>query len=348
MDLCTFVGQDFCQVLSFLGGERVKIIPDNAQALGTRERQEDSFAFSNFDDPKLIKERGYVAIVADGMGGLSWGKEASETVVQSFLDSYQNITPFEDIIHLLQVSLQNANDMVRNMAIEKGKVNQTGTTLAAAAILEDSLYWISVGDSRIYLYRDSELIQLTEDHQYSKLLYEEVMKENITKEEADSHPQKNALISFLGLSSLPEIDFNVQAFKLNEGDTILLCSDGLHGFISDEEIAAVLMEHRPYAAHPLTNVALKKKHPYQDNITVATLTCMEESSTPASAPNGSKETSLTKNGKWTIIIPVLLIFIIGISLILVIQNTEYEKWRTLFQKEEPITHENGRKEGDNR
>lgn len=324
----------------------MKIIPDNAQALGTRERQEDSFAFSNFDNPEFIKEKGYLAIVADGMGGLFYGKEASEIAVQSFLESYQSYTSFESIIDLLHLSLQDANKMVRNMAVEQDKVDQTGTTLAAATIIEGSLYWISVGDSRIYLYRNGELIQLNEDHQYSKLLYEEVMKENITVEEANSHPQRNALISFLGLPSLPEIDFNVKEMPLENGDIVLLCSDGLHGFMTDEEIAAILKENNPSPAQPLIDFTLQKKHPYQDNITVATLTFVKEEAPPSPAPELPVEDTKQKKVSLTIILSILFFFIIGAGIYFGIKGFEFENGRPSSNYEELIVHETEPKEGD--
>lgn len=322
----------------------MKIIPDNAQAIGTRERQEDSFAFSSFDNPEFIKEKGYLAIVADGMGGLFYGKEASEMAVQSFLESYQSYISFESIMDLLHLSLQDANKMVRNMAVEQEKVDQTGTTLAAATIIEGSLYWISVGDSRIYLYRNGELIQLNEDHQYSKLLYEEVMKENITVEEANSHPQRNALISFLGLPSLPEIDFNVKEMPLENGDIVLLCSDGLHGFMTDEEIAAILKENNPYPAQPLIDFVLQKKHPYQDNITVATLTYEKEEAPPA--PELPVEVTKQKKVSLTIILYILFFFIIGAGVYFGIKSFEFDNGRPSSNNEEPVLLETKPKEGD--
>ena len=123
------------------------------------------------------------------------------------------------------------------MARQAGLEGQTGSTLAAAVIKDDELYWVSVGDSRIYLYRRGEMTQLTTDHDYARELAREAALGNISPEEAATHPQRQALTSYLGLPFLSEIDRNEDPIILEPGDRILLCSDGLYKTIPDEEIS---------------------------------------------------------------------------------------------------------------
>lgn len=335
----------------------MKVIPDNAQALGLRTRQEDSFAFSSFENHSSIKTKGYLAIVADGMGGMSNGKEASQIAVQSFLDFYLNDIHSEGTGELLQNAIQKANEMVQKKAVEIGKEDTIGTTLVAAAIVENKLYWISVGDSRIYLYRKSELIQLTEDHNYAKFLSQEVLNGNMKKEDADLHPQKNALTSFLGLPFLSEIDFNVQPLQLEEGDIILLCSDGLHGFVLEEEISAVLQQKEAYSAQALIDFVLEKKHPFQDNVTVATLTCaamIEQVINTHHQPHQlTPKQSSTK--KWQLLTLLLLFTMIGIGTFFGIKYVKKIEWElpkiewNPFKQEQEIENKkqlDENKEGD--
>lgn len=247
------------------------IRPDNAQHIGAREQQEDSFGFSSFDQTEIIHNRGFAAVLADGMGGMTHGREVSQLAVQTFLSYFQDLSKEEDIPNLLRNSLIYANEGVQRFAENQGLQNQVGSTLIAATVKNGNLFWISVGDSRIYLFRQNELIQLTEDHIYAKVLNEEAAMGKITKEEAENHPQKGALTSFLGLEDLNEIDQNFIPFPLHVGDRVLLCSDGVYGFISEDEILKVLSEVQDEACETLIMKVLEKKHLFQDNITAVLL-----------------------------------------------------------------------------
>jgi PPM family protein phosphatase len=255
------------------------IRPDNAQHIGAREQQEDSFGFSSYDQMEIINSRGFAAVLADGMGGMTHGREVSGLAVQTFLRYFQDLSKEEDIPNLLRNSLIYANDEVQRFAEHKGLQNQVGSTLIAATVKNGNLFWISVGDSRIYLYRQNELIQLTEDHVYAKVLNEEAAMGKITKEEAENHPQKGALTSFLGLEELNEIDQNFIPFPLHVGDRVLLCSDGVYGFISEKEISKVLSEIQDETCETLILKVLENNHPYQDNITAVLLDFIKGSQT---------------------------------------------------------------------
>lgn len=251
----------------------MQIRPDNAQSLGGRKQQEDSFGFSSFDQAEVVQQIGLAAVLADGMGGLSHGREASQLAVQSFLRFYSDASMERNIPLVLKQALLFANESVCQFSEEAGLKNQVGSTLIAAVIKDGDLFWVSAGDSRIYLFRDDELIQLTEDHVYANVLNEEVALGRITKEEAENHPQRAALTSFLGLTELEEIDQNVLPFPLKRGDRVLLCSDGVYGFISEEEMKEVLSHYQEHACEELIQKVIEKHHPYQDNVTAILLDC---------------------------------------------------------------------------
>ncbi|HWP97261.1 MAG TPA: protein phosphatase 2C domain-containing protein [Syntrophomonadaceae bacterium] len=251
----------------------LNIVPGNAQDIGRREEQQDSFLFSDMENPELVAKIGVLAVLADGMGGLKMGREASTLAVRTFLVEYSTKTPEETIPEELKRSTLVANGAVFDMATRSNLAWNTGTTLVAAVVDLDELYWISVGDSHIYLFRDQTLTQLNRDHNYSYQLQTQVSQGILTQEEADVHPERNALTSFLGMDVLGEIDQNLQPINLKPGDRILLCSDGLHGVLSPEEIIQALGYPAQEAAELLLTQTLSKSLRHQDNVTVAILAC---------------------------------------------------------------------------
>lgn len=254
---------------------KLNIVPGNAQHIGAREEQQDSFLFSDMENLELVSRIGVLAVLADGMGGLLLGKESSNLAVRTFLVEYCSKTPEETIEDELLRAAQVANAAVFDMASRANLAWNTGTTLVAAVVDLDELFWISIGDSRIYLFRDNSLTQLNQDHNYANELKIQVEEGLLSQEEADKHPERNALTSYLGMDYLREIDHSVKPVSLKAGDRILLCSDGLYGVLSPEEIIEGLALPAQEAAELLLNKTLVKNHPYQDNITVVILVCEE-------------------------------------------------------------------------
>lgn len=249
------------------------ITPGNAQTIGRRPEQQDAFGFSDIEDEDFIEQYGVLAVVADGMGGLLGGKEVSQIAVHSFLEHYLHSEKVQTIPERLLTALLNANDSVLHYSYEKSLTGNTGTTLIAAVIFKDQLFWLSIGDSRIFLKQEESLRQLTTDHIYAEELAEKVAIGKITMEEAENDPQKESLTSFLGLESLEKLDITMKPLPLNRGDSVILCSDGLYGSVTVQEILDVC-NHLPAqeAAERLIEIAISKDHPYQDNATVAILT----------------------------------------------------------------------------
>jgi serine/threonine protein phosphatase PrpC len=252
----------------------MKVVPGNAQHIGTRAEQQDDFGFSRLDHRDFIAHGGVLAAVTDGMGGMAMGQEASRVAKEALLRAYMAKQPQESIPRALERALRAANEAVLALAQQAGAtVGALGTTLVAAVVKDHELYWVSVGDSRLYLFRRGSLTPLTEDHDYGKKLEKLVAAGKMGSEEAQSHPQRRALTSYLGLPQLTDVDHNLRPLALAEGDRVLLCSDGLYRTLSEEEVAAVLPREPQAAATALVEQILDKGRPRQDNVTVAILAC---------------------------------------------------------------------------
>jgi protein phosphatase len=265
------------------------ILPGNAQDQGKRREQQDAFTISDPEHTVFLAHAGLLAVVADGMGGMKCGGDASLLAADTMLEAYAVKRPEEPVEEALLRSLRRANRAVLEMACRNGVAGDSGTTLVAAAVLGNRLWWISAGDSRLYLARKGELLRLTEDHVYATELDRSVLLGRISPEEALFHPEREALTSFLGLETLPKVDRNRNPLRLEAGDRLLLCSDGLYKFLPPEETAAILCDgerrHPQAQAERLVEATLRKDAPGQDNITVVVLG-VERPEAPRTSGNG--------------------------------------------------------------
>ncbi len=126
------------------------------------------------------------------------------------------------------------------MAERSGRRGNTGTTLAAAVVEDGFLSWISVGDSRVYLFRERLLKPLSRDHNVAARLQVMVDKGELDPEEMISFQMQDALTSFIGIEVLEEYDLPAEPLLLDDGDMVLLCTDGLYNFLPDGEIIEIL------------------------------------------------------------------------------------------------------------
>lgn len=251
------------------------VLPGNCQHIGARSSQQDAFGFSDKDDLAFVAHGGVLAVVADGMGGMAHGGEASHMALCAFLQAYMGKSANETVPIALRRALDEANQAVISLAYQAGEEN-VGTTLVAAVIYDEVLHWVSVGDSRLYLWRDRQLTQLTEDHIYATDLDRDVANGNISLEDAENHPERLSLTSYLGLTPLDLIDQNPQPFPLFGGDRLLLCSDGLYVALVESEIAPIFNRDVQQVAEDLVAIVLAKSRQGQDNLTVAILACEAE------------------------------------------------------------------------
>lgn len=177
-------------------------------------------------------------IVADGMGGYSAGEVASSLAVESFvkyIKKERKKRSIKETADLLTEATIVSNRVVYEKSISDRSCSEMGTTLVAGTIVQGTLYIVYVGDSRGYLFRDDALIPLTMDHSF---VMELVRKGEITREEASVHPNRNVITRAVGINYDVETDMSVAPVTSN--DIILLCTDGLTGMLSDEEIAGFL------------------------------------------------------------------------------------------------------------
>ncbi len=248
----------------------MKILCHNAQHIGTRARQEDAFIFSDTDHASGVENGGVVAVVADGMGGLRRGDEASAVAVRAFLDRYSAIATPTTIEESMRDAMTVANDAVYRQACATGTAGATGTTLSAAVIREKQLHWISAGDSRIYLYRRGTLHQLTTDHVFATELDKAAQAGHISPASAAEHPERESLTSCLGMERIAQTDEGVMD-GLMADDLVLLCSDGLYKTLDGNEIANVLGSPGADPAKVLLTRVLERAQPQQDNVTILTM-----------------------------------------------------------------------------
>ncbi len=258
-------------VISAATGSSVGLDLSNCQHIGARDNQEDFFAVSDLNDKKKVDENGVWAVIADGMGGLDIGEKASKVAVKVFMREEEVFDASKPLPKRLKLAAQVANTAVYDCAFnEQGEID-LGTTLIAAVIKDEKLFWVSVGDSRIYLFREGVLKQLNRDHVYKYHLMKDVENGIITKKEADNHPERAYLTSHMGLPELPELDQNLEPLLLKAGDRILLCSDGLSNTLSDDEIKLYFTKNDQINAEEMVKQALIRKNRFQDNITVIIL-----------------------------------------------------------------------------
>jgi protein phosphatase len=243
----------------------------HAQHQGDRGSQQDAFGFIEPSDPAFEAHAGKLVIVADGMGGMEHGDIASQTAVQCFLDSYRKKTPEEPIPAALERALLSANQAVVDFAQQAGCQDGTGTTFIAAVLHGDRLHWISVGDSHLYLFRNRKLHLLSHPHVFANLLARAVAAGHLSQEEANRHPERESLTSYIGSSHLEEIDRHA-GYALQPGDSLILASDGLFKTLSEDEIVANLTGDPQTWAPRLVERTIARRRPQQDNVTVVTVT----------------------------------------------------------------------------
>lgn len=222
-------------------------------------------------DTVMVREFGsnVLAVVCDGMGGERSGQEASRIAIDEFFNRFDNgFSPYLDTIgvrQLLTASVSAANSVIYTTARMNYRSFGMGTTCVGAYVDDNYIYIINVGDSRAYYMDDSGLHQITTDHTFVNML---LMQGKIEPEEVYTHPKRNMLIKAVGVEKIVKPDF----FRMNRESefTLLLCSDGLSGYCSDEEIYEV-MKSTPLeeVSKALIDLALSKGG--RDNITLAVI-----------------------------------------------------------------------------
>jgi len=235
-----------------------------------RNSNQDSYAVLRRGD--LSNRLDALLVLADGMGGTGGGDIASRMVAQAVPDSmleflYEAGGSKPDIEQMLRETFTRANHKVwTTRKFERPELKQMGTTCVTAVVNEDMLTVANLGDSRAYLLRAGKLRQLTNDHSE---VWQEVMAGRMTRDEAQHSRFRNRITRAIGLG--PEVQTDVFNVPLQDGDTVLLCSDGLNGELRDVEIAQILAGSADIqeVCDLLVDAALA--HGGRDNVTVVAM-----------------------------------------------------------------------------
>lgn len=216
----------------------------------------------NNEDHYLTDRENGLFIVADGMGGHAAGEIASQIAVdsvQQFLTSTHRNQPLQQ----LRTAFMKANQAVEHAANDNPAWHGMGTTLSVLLCHQNRGYLAHVGDSRIYLLRNSQFTQLTDDH---SLVGEQIRQGLLTPKQAQLSTLGNILLQAIGIT--PELDICLKTFPLLEKDLFLLCSDGLSDMVTEAEITTILKQNEPLASlcQQLINKALAAGG--KDNVTV--------------------------------------------------------------------------------
>ncbi len=252
-----------------------------------RTNNEDIGRFFRMADEDVIKQKGYLLVVADGMGGHEAGEVASRIAAETVSEYYFNSEAGLGIEKSLSKSLTAANKRIYNMSAANKMYKGMGTTCTCIALVGDSIYFGHVGDSRAYLIKSNKTIeQITTDHTYVQEL---VNSGEITQEEAAHHPKRNILTNAMGTKPDTMVDTGMHPAKFGEHDRILLCSDGLYEYIKDEEMVSILLNHDLHEAASIF-IGEAKKRGGHDNITVVLAERNSKANSPEQGNYSQKET----------------------------------------------------------
>ena len=228
-----------------------------------RSENQDYGAMAGSADGDRGHPGGRLLVVADGMGGHRGGATASRIAAETVQSQYLTAQT-EDIAAALRDALTRANSRIYYEAQSNNDLRGMGTTTSALAVRGNQAWFAHVGDSRIYLVRGDEIRQLTDDHSLVAVMVREGL---LTSKEAENHPRRNVLQRSMGVSE--EVDIDVRGpFDVQELDTFVLCSDGLHGVVRPDEIKDIVLKSPriEHAADDLIKRALERGGP--DNVTV--------------------------------------------------------------------------------
>jgi len=232
-----------------------------------RDHNEDSLRIVVPNAGHDVDRDGALFVVADGMGGHRGGEIASAVAADEMVRVWGERGECSGT-DALRAALADANARVFERSVAEPDLFGMGTTCTTMGLLQGRAYFVHVGDSRAYLYRDGVLTQLTQDH---SLVGEMVRSGILTDEDARHHPRRNVITRSLGIQDTVKPDTPHSPFDICPGDTFVLCSDGLTSMVEDDEIAAELTAGSPGEVCGRL-VDLANAHGGRDNISVIIVT----------------------------------------------------------------------------
>ncbi|MCR5476556.1 MAG: Stp1/IreP family PP2C-type Ser/Thr phosphatase [Lachnospiraceae bacterium] len=235
--------------------------------IGKKRKLNQDYIFSS--DEK-IGNLSNVFIVADGMGGHAAGdlasKSAVEVITRSIGESFESNPSI-----ILRKAIEAANERVFEVAEANPELEGMGTTVVAATFIGRFLQVANVGDSRLYVIHDREIRQVTVDH---SLVEEMVRRGAVTREDSSHHPKKNIITRAVGVKETVDVDLFTE--ELEDGDMVLLCTDGLTNMVSDERIRMTVAASRDVTEAVIHLVDEANEQGGKDNISVILVQYEEE------------------------------------------------------------------------
>jgi len=245
----------------------------------TRDHNEDAFVVADLTTGNATLQpevrthtagpKGSLFMVADGMGGAAAGEIASAMAVEVVVGELQTTwvsvesSGAEEFVRAIKQATKAANERINSYASAHPEYRGMGTTATIAGLLGDTLYLAQVGDSRAYLVRDGVARQITKDQSLMQKLIE---AGELTEEEAEHSERRNIILQALGPEASIKVDLTHQA--LRRGDTLVLCSDGLSGQVSKDDIASVVSREQDLTAACRVLIDRANENGGPDNITV--------------------------------------------------------------------------------
>lgn len=241
------------------------------QFIGTREKQEDYYAFSDVSGPKEPKGTRLLVALGDGLGAHLGGNIASYTIVDEFLKAYKRGTLSE--AWRMRVALEAANDKLNEITMRLAmNTAPMGSTFVGVSLTKQAMHWISVGDSCLFLLRSGKLMRLNADHSLAPILDERMRRGELTIEEAAAHPDRHILQSACMGLPLTIVDARMEPYPLKSGDLLVNASDGVLT-LGHQQMEEMLAFGRNTTAGKIADAIVFAvrcaNHPRQDNVTVA-------------------------------------------------------------------------------
>lgn len=261
----------------------------------TRTANEDFFGYWEPDEDRQFDLKGRLVIVCDGMGGHNGGEIASQMAVKTIIKAYE-ADGSGNVMEALRGAIEHANEAVFQEAHKpsnKDALKGMGTTVTAIAQRREMVYFAQVGDSRAYLIRGDAIKQMTKDHSLVQQLVDEGLLE---ESEMENHPDKNVILRSLGVK--PQVEVDISYAPIAPGDIYLVCSDGLSGLVSPDEMLKVVKTGLSTHGNPRKVceqlVDLANKYGGHDNITVQLLKVVStETATTDTTPGQTVTQSFT-------------------------------------------------------
>jgi len=281
---------------------------------------EDRLGFASFSDGDLEKTSITLGVLCDGIGGHHAGEIAAELAVRSIIENFGAGEDGPTLDHL-QKSVLAANQLILQESQKDQMHSGMGSTCACVLVINNHLFSCTVGDSRIYLFRKTILTQVSTDHTW---VQEAIETGLIQPFEAETHPNRHVLRRYLGSPTPPRVDTRLkltagesdpqsevnQGLLLDEGDIILLCSDGLTDLVQDKEIENTLISKPPQEAIDFL-VSLANHRGGHDNITILLMQVPNKQAVPVGKPRKRWILSCLLIFFFTILLAVVVLYGIG-------------------------------------